>query len=364
MTTRQRISAWIGGLLTWAIVALDYIDRVKAILELPGTARSLVSAVGDALGDTSWQAVLIFLIGVVCLLFATSHLWVHWLGWTTQPAFVQQTAAEPDTSIPKETPTVPDLSIGELFYHLAPNWKTMDQRGQADVAQRVRDALALDLLKSWGRPVRKKNWIDEASGPMPSPPPEPIEPQYWRNAEFTYRFMTGERRDEFVHAEPTNEDSALPSYTEIQVSAAQAGNVFAIERPPHDAAFLNDLRSTLSSIHSAFEQLPSAENAAQLVMATAKVRGDLVGKGNLEASLEPLWEHLRTYAGYSDEVARLTKKAEDLRELGGDLISRDEESLRECEHFRRVARDRVLAANDFASRVVNRELVHSSGIVA
>lgn len=185
MTRRRRIAAWIGWLLPWAIVILDYIGRVKDILELPGNASSVVRAMVDALGNTSWQAVLIFLIGLACLLFATSHLWAPWFGLATRHAAVHQTDAERDAATPEETSAVPDSSIGELFRGLiqhpvddAPDW--------LPVGNEVRDKASLGQIRIWGRPARYWDYPEQAQRAAAAAPLEPIDPSYWRDAQFNW----------------------------------------------------------------------------------------------------------------------------------------------------------------------------------
>lgn len=306
----------------------------------------------------SVQGKLLLLALFSFFLCGAGYLRVLWLAHAVAPnahsvaTVVNDREGAQATSFQEREPA-PDMPIWELFYLLAPNWKTLERRGQADVAQRIRDALALNRLKSWGRPTRKRDWISDLVGHVPSPPPEPIEPEYWRQAEFTYSFMNGERRDEFVHAEPSNNPSNLPKYTDVQLDHAQAENVFGIARPVYDPSFLIELRSVLSSIYSAFEALPTSDDAAKLITATSKIRGDLLGKGGLEATISPMWDHLTAYAGHSWQVARLS---DHYIKHDGKMLPNDEEALREHQHFQRVVREHVLGANAAAVSRVDAEM--------
>lgn len=100
MSGMQRLIAWVGWLLTLGIVALDYLGRVRELLELPGNALSLWGAMLRAIDGTTWQAVLIFVVGLSCLLVATSHVWLGWMTFRLEP--IVAPSAVPLSPAPKE----------------------------------------------------------------------------------------------------------------------------------------------------------------------------------------------------------------------------------------------------------------------
>lgn len=128
-------------------------------------------------------------------------------------------------------PPLPDMTIRDLFFHVRPD--LLDDLGNEDwkvVANDVRDAFALDRLKLWGVP-KPTNYLEEAWFPKERPPPELIEPSYWRKASFTFWFFQ-EGAEWQEHTYPDKDDPRSPTYCNLMVNRAQVLSVW----PEHPAA--------------------------------------------------------------------------------------------------------------------------------
>jgi hypothetical protein len=123
---------------------------------------------------------------------------------------------------------LPDWPIGELFCHVDPD--VLDRTAEGEpyqvVANKLKDAFALNQLKIWGREVD-----DAGLGKMLGEikPLTLIDPAYWQASHFTFNFF-----DSTANEQPhtyVDQRSGLPEYTDLQVNRAEAISIW-----PSDSA--------------------------------------------------------------------------------------------------------------------------------
>jgi hypothetical protein len=123
---------------------------------------------------------------------------------------------------------LPDWPIDELFYNVDPG--VLDRSAEGEpyqiVANKLKDAFALNQLKIWGREVDETG-LGKMLGEIK--PLTLIAPGYWQSSHFTFNFFdstANERPHTYV-----DKGSGFPEYTDLQVNRAEA-----IAKWPSDSA--------------------------------------------------------------------------------------------------------------------------------
>lgn len=223
----HKLLGWIGAAISIGGVSLHWWSLAKDASEVPRDLSSLLKMLNQVFSNVTLIGWIIFLIGLLCLLAATSEWW--------RPAAAQifdrvGARTEGDSAASHEASmSIRDMHVWEPFYLLDPNYLHLENHQRRKINQTILDALAEGQLFSWGRPVKNRGLIDELDGVVAQPRPEPIAAKYWRDADFTYLFFDGNRRDELIHATPEDSNIELPSYRNIMFNKANVIQVFGIQ---------------------------------------------------------------------------------------------------------------------------------------
>ena len=122
-----------------------------------------------------------------------------------------------EIAYPASRTPLPDWPIHQLFSHIEPdilNRATSGPERWDIIGDKIRDALSLNRLKAWGRPVTE-NDLEGRRAPITE-----IMSSYWATAQFTYFFF-----DNTAEGQPHTQvpsGSRWPAYTDIQVNRRQA----------------------------------------------------------------------------------------------------------------------------------------------
>lgn len=117
-------------------------------------------------------------------------------------------------SRPENAGRFPDMSLVDLFYHL--NSEVLEDDHWLHVGKEIRDMASIGRLVVWGR----------ASRPGFVAALEKVEPAYWLNADFNYRFFANDS-DEAASTTPGVGQAAL---MDVQVNKQQVDSIW----PPKD----------------------------------------------------------------------------------------------------------------------------------
>jgi hypothetical protein len=112
---------------------------------------------------------------------------------------------------------VPDWTIRELFYYLAPSLRTEQFDNTCEqVGQSVLDKFSIGQLKAWGRRVDNPTLV-------------PIDSGYWLHAQFTYLFLGKDENSSEVWATKIRDGHqymGLPEYRHLAVNKNEALGVW------------------------------------------------------------------------------------------------------------------------------------------
>ena len=192
---------------TRAEIRLDSRVRIAIYIGVPVVAFAVVWKTTERPAWSVAGAGFVLVVGAICFL---------WKLVSIPPKMAAEEAEKLRAMSPLATAPMPDLTIGELFFHLDPNVADDEpnthQNRRMVVGGVVMDALSLGKLQSWGRQIGAKS----KRLPMTE-----IESGYWKYARWTYFFFDPSTAQN--HHAQAEEDPPVywREYADIQVNKAQ-----------------------------------------------------------------------------------------------------------------------------------------------
>lgn len=138
-----------------------------------------------------------------------------WIGATASAPIKQRNELRLEVNSQSEDAgRFPDMSLVDMFYYL--NSEVLEDKHWLEVGKKIRDAASIGQLMVWGR----------ASRPGFVAALEKVEPAYWLNADFNYRFFADDSDD----VESTIPGVGQAALTNVQVNKQQVESIW----PPKD----------------------------------------------------------------------------------------------------------------------------------
>jgi len=141
---------------------------------------------------------------------------------------LEATRAASDSSGPR-----PNMTIRDLFFHIAPDVHTHSEQSLwREVAREIKDKFSLGDLCAWGREISNSRRL----------PLAPIETKYWRSAGFTYWFFDGDTDAVQAHTFKERDlDGIDKEYADVQVNRAEVLAIWPEDEMPRQRLRFGDI---------------------------------------------------------------------------------------------------------------------------